>query len=193
MADNDTTDNTGQAARGGYAAGDFVGGYTGTDMGYQGDYRAGSYGTSGSYGAPALGTRPTYGSIPGMPPYENGFGNTNYYGNAGPINTPDVDDDIEAVHVWQVRSVPGPHAGRGPSGYRRSDARIMEDICDRLMMHGLLDASGINVNVNDAVVTLQGKVDTRAAKRMAGDTAESVPGVQDVHNQLRIEQNHQNK
>src|SRR5438874_678 len=30
----------------------------------------------------------------------------------------------------------GPHVGRGPRGYTRSDERIREDVCDRLCQHG---------------------------------------------------------
>ncbi len=36
-------------------------------------------------------------------------------------------------------------------------------------------------------MTLTGKVNSRRDKRMAEDTAESVMGVTDVHNQLKIE------
>jgi hypothetical protein len=38
------------------------------------------------------------------------------------------------------------------------------------------------------MVTLSGEVNTRREKRMAEDAAESVSGVQDVHNQLRVKQ-----
>ena len=38
------------------------------------------------------------------------------------------------------------YAGRGPRGYRRSDDRIGEDVCDRLTDDPALDASGIEVH-----------------------------------------------
>lgn len=79
---------------------------------------------------------------------------------------------------------PGPFAGRGPKDYRRSDERILEDVNERLTRHGQLDATPIRVSVNQGVVTLQGMVDSRRAKRMAEDTADSVSGVIDVNNQL---------
>lgn len=41
----------------------------------------------------------------------------------------------------------GPHAGRGPKGYQRSDERIREDVCDRLTEHPAIDASEIEVEV----------------------------------------------
>lgn len=82
----------------------------------------------------------------------------------------------------------GPHAGRGPQGYRRSSERIEEDVNERLTEHGYLDASAVRVSVEDSEVTLEGTVDSRRAKRLAEDIAESARGVRDVHNRLRISQ-----
>ena len=82
-------------------------------------------------------------------------------------------------------SEPGPYTGRGPKGYQRSDDRIREDVCDRLTRHGRLDATDIQIQVRNGEVTLDGIVDTREAKRMAEDVAESVDGVRDVINHLK--------
>lgn len=81
---------------------------------------------------------------------------------------------------------PGPYTGIGPKGYHRSDERIREDVCDRLTQHGQLDASDIEVDVHDSEVTLNGKVNSRKDKRLAEDLADSVPGIRDVHNNLRL-------
>jgi osmotically-inducible protein OsmY len=86
------------------------------------------------------------------------------------------------TEVWMI---PGPHAGRGPNGYTRSDDRIREDICDRLTQHGLIDASQIDVAVSNGDVTLRGRVPDRESKRRAEDVADSVFGVHDVRNELR--------
>lgn len=81
----------------------------------------------------------------------------------------------------------GPHTGRGPKGYQRSKERVLEEINDRLSWHGGLDASDISVSVDDNnEVTLEGTVKDRRAKRMAEDAIDSVRGVRDVHNRLRI-------
>jgi hypothetical protein len=80
----------------------------------------------------------------------------------------------------------GMYAGRGPRGYRRSDERILEDVNERLTDDGYVDASDIEVSVDDGVVTLTGRVASRAEKRRAEDVAESVSGVTDVSNQLRV-------
>ena len=80
----------------------------------------------------------------------------------------------------------GPHFGRGPRNYQRSDERIREDVCERLSMHGQLDASEVDIQVQNGEVTLQGSVNDRWAKRTAEDLAEGVWGVKEVHNQLRV-------
>ena len=80
----------------------------------------------------------------------------------------------------------GPFAGRGPRGYRRSDERIREDVADRLTEHGDVDASEIELDVRDGVVTLSGTVEDRRQKRLAEDAAESVSGVVDVNNRLEL-------
>ena len=81
------------------------------------------------------------------------------------------------------------HRGRGPKGYTRSDDRIREDVNDRLSDDYYLDASDIEVMVESAEVTLTGTVNTRNDKRRAEDLAESVSGVRNVENRLRIGQN----
>lgn len=81
----------------------------------------------------------------------------------------------------------GPFAGRGPKGYKRSDDRIREDINEQLTRHPDVDASDIEVQVKDGVVTLGGTVEERHCKRMAEDIAEGIYGVQDVRNEIRVQ------
>jgi hypothetical protein len=81
---------------------------------------------------------------------------------------------------------PGRYSGRGPKGYRRSDDRIREDVCERLTEHPDIDASDVEIRVVNAEVVLLGNVEDRHQKRMAEDVAESVSGVQDVRNDLKI-------
>jgi osmotically-inducible protein OsmY len=85
----------------------------------------------------------------------------------------------------QRNMMQGRHTGKGPKGYRRSDERIREDVCDALTQHGHIDASEIEIRVKDGEVTLTGTVERREEKRMAEDAVEQVPGVREVHNQLR--------
>lgn len=80
------------------------------------------------------------------------------------------------------------HRGRGPKNYTRSDERITEDINDRLSDDPFIDASDIEVVVNNGEVTLSGHVDHRSSKRRAEDLAESVSGVRNVENRIRVQQ-----
>jgi osmotically-inducible protein OsmY len=82
----------------------------------------------------------------------------------------------------------GRHTGRGPKGYQRSDDRIREDVCEILARHPDLDASEMEVRVEQGEVTLTGHVDSRWSKRQAEDAVESLSGVREVHNQLRVHQ-----
>lgn len=78
------------------------------------------------------------------------------------------------------------HRGKGPKGYQRSDARIEEDVNDRLSDDPVLDASNITVTVQGAEVTLDGFVSSRWDKRRAEDLVDEVSGVRHVQNNLRV-------
>lgn len=78
------------------------------------------------------------------------------------------------------------HAGKGPKNYTRSDAKIQDDVNERLYHDHFVDASDITVSVDDGDVTLSGTVSSRSAKRRAEDCAEAVTGVKDVSNNLKI-------
>lgn len=80
----------------------------------------------------------------------------------------------------------GAFAGRGPKGYQRSDERIREDVCEALMRSAQVDASNIEVEVKDAIVTLKGTVDQRRMKRLAEDCAERVLSVRDIRNEITL-------
>src|SRR5215216_502085 len=80
----------------------------------------------------------------------------------------------------------GQHSGRGPKGYRRSDDRIREDVNEELTRHPDIDASEIDVRVENGEVTLSGTVEERRDKRLAEDIVERIAGVTDVHNQVRV-------
>ncbi|PRX10091.1 UNVERIFIED_ORG: BON domain-containing protein [Martelella mediterranea] len=89
------------------------------------------------------------------------------------------DDDAE-------RRREADHRGKGPRGYKRSDARINEDVHDRLTDEPTLDASDITVSVDNSEVTLDGYVIGRRQKRRAEDCVDSVSGVTHVQNNLRV-------
>jgi hypothetical protein len=95
------------------------------------------------------------------------------------MNNPDYSDEEN----WPPE---GPFAGVGPRGYEPRDTDICSVVCERLAEHGRLNAADIEVSVENHEVTLSGTVDSRQSKRLAEQLAERVPGVNDVHNRLRL-------
>jgi len=79
------------------------------------------------------------------------------------------------------------HRGRGPAQYKRSDQRILEDVCDHLTDDHHVDASAITVSVEEGEVTLSGTVPNRLHKRRAEDCVERISGVGHVQNNLRTD------
>lgn len=100
------------------------------------------------------------------------------------------DDDAERRRQRDERQN---HRGKGPKNYKRSEDRIMEDVCVRLSEHPDIDATDIMVTVDGDEVTLTGTIDSKQAKRKAEDVCESVSGVSEVHNQLRIRKDESEK
>ncbi|HUR81900.1 MAG TPA: BON domain-containing protein [Thermoanaerobaculia bacterium] len=88
-------------------------------------------------------------------------------------------------HDNYTRDIPS-YRGRGPKNWRRSDERIHENVNERLTDHDDVDATDIEVTVENAEVTLTGIVTSRREKRIAEDVAWSCGGVNDVHNRLTI-------
>ncbi len=79
------------------------------------------------------------------------------------------------------------HRGRGPSGYKRSDERISEEVHDLLTDDPWVDASGIVISVSAGEVTLSGTVLEREAKHRAERIVENLAGVTHVQNNLRVQ------
>lgn len=76
--------------------------------------------------------------------------------------------------------------GRGPKNYKRRDEDIYEDVCEALWLAPVIDASQMEVSVADGVVTLTGEVITRSARRVTENIVDTITGVRDVINDLRI-------
>lgn len=92
--------------------------------------------------------------------------------------------------VWHsgYRGAQSSGQGRAPKGYTRSDDRIKEDICERLMSHPYADASDVSIEVNGGIVTLEGSVKARHIKHEIENVAESCMGVKDIENHIRVAQ-----
>jgi hypothetical protein len=144
------------------------GGHAAPDEGdrYQGD-TSGGYGTGGA----AIDYHDVMGS--------GGYGARDYAGAY-----PDLDPDRVFARI--DRGEAQSQRGRGPKGYQRSDARILEDVSERLMEDSHVDATDVEVTVHEREVTLAGRVASRDERRRAEAIADAVSGVVHVQNNLRV-------
>ena len=78
------------------------------------------------------------------------------------------------------------HRGRGPKGWSRDDRRIYEDVCERLLHDRLIDARGIEVEVENGVVMLRGEARAAADPALAERLARETPGVTGVEVDLVV-------
>jgi osmotically-inducible protein OsmY len=123
----------------------------------------------------------SYGTVGGTP-YKGGVftsasygGGAEYYSVTGMYENP-------LLETWRKKS----HKGKGPKGYKRADDRIHDEVCERLTHHPLVDATLMNVQVEDGEVTLTGEVLDRRMKHLAEDIVDEVSGVKEIHNRLRV-------
>lgn len=160
--------------QGEYGRGGYGGGYQGgsEQQQWRGGYEEGSTGQGG------YGQRFGQGSQGyGQGSYGQGSYSQGSYGQGPGFG--------EGVRYSSV--IVGRFYGRGPKGYRRSDDRIREDVSEELFRHPDIDASEIEIQVQNGEVTLTGKVENRHQKRLAEDLTERCSGVADVHNQLKVD------
>ena len=70
--------------------------------------------------------------------------------------------------------------------YPRTDARIRDDVAERLYRSAHVDPGEVSVEVSDGVVTLEGSASSRRMKHDIEDLAADTPGVKDVENRIRV-------
>ena len=69
---------------------------------------------------------------------------------------------------------------------RRPDAQLAQELQEILTKDPELDSSEIEVEVEGGAVTLRGVVDSSDARLLAEELVESVTGVREVHNNLKV-------
>jgi osmotically-inducible protein OsmY len=70
---------------------------------------------------------------------------------------------------------------------KREDFRILDDILFDISSDEALWRQGIDVKVNDGVVTLSGKVDSSYDKEHAAAVASRIRGVKDINNEITVD------
>jgi hypothetical protein len=147
--------------------------YGGGYGGYAGPSSGSGYGGAGrgNFERGAIGR--TYGTY-GMGSEYGDYGEGERYGSTNRIG-----------RNWSSQRR-GNFSGRGPKGWRRSDDRIREEVNEALARNPDIDASEIEVVVQNSVVTLRGVVEDRGEKRLAEDIVEDIFGIDDVNNELKV-------
>jgi len=165
--------------RGYYSRGEARGNWNQSDYEGQSDYRNrnSNWGRSSGMGPS---TYPNYGNLD-QADMNEGLG---YARRSGHQDNESSGNRFPSEGNW--RSDVNSHKGKGPKGYTRSDERIEENINDALTDDDQLDASEIEVRVQNGEVTLTGVVGEKDSKRRAEELAESVSGVTNVENRIRV-------
>jgi hypothetical protein len=127
--------------------------------------------------------------------YEAGYG-TGGYEREGRFDAPPPRRARRVRHPWEEEELHAypwypnyydrPRYGEmhGPKGWTRSDDRIRDEICERIVRCGI-DARDVELEVKAGEVTFTGTVARRDLKRWIEDIADRVIGVRDVHNRIR--------
>jgi hypothetical protein len=95
--------------------------------------------------------------------------------------TPEDERDV----ARDREEAPVSYRGRGPRCYTRSDERLLETVCEQLTDDPRIDASDIEVEVKQQVVTLRGSVPDRRTKYAVEELVANA-GALDIENQLRV-------
>jgi len=101
-------------------------------------------------------------------------------------HSPNTPARLTAAETAAVQRLRGSYRGIGPRGYRRSDERTYEDICDRLTENPFINASDIEVLVRDGEAVLNGSVDSAISAYQVESIARETAGVQAVRNNLAV-------
>ena len=80
----------------------------------------------------------------------------------------------------------GRHRGRGPKSWSRDDQQIYVEVCERLLHDRLIDARGIEVDVDNGVVILRGEARAAADPLLAERLVRETPGVKGVQLDLQV-------
>lgn len=135
------------------------------------DVRPGHFQHGGGIGSLYSG-HPTTSQI-SMPTYQDEYGmNRN-------------DEPLEWSHDPRSEAAHEKHYGKGPRAWLTPE-RIKERVSEALYFSPEVDASDIDIEIEEGCVVLRGIVDDRKQKKAAERRIENIPGVDDVRNELRI-------
>ncbi len=114
----------------------------------------------------------------GEPPIEM----SEFHSTAAPYSNLSGDTRLEDNY----EAFEGVYEGTEPPTSKRTDQRIFDEICALLGEEPLIDATDINVEIEEGTVRLSGTVPTSEMRARAEDTIEGVLGVLDIENRLGV-------
>jgi osmotically-inducible protein OsmY len=120
----------------------------------------------------------SYGTVGGTP-YQGGVFSSATYGGGAEFYS------VTGMYENPLLQKKTPHLSKTGKPYSAVDQRIHDEVCQRLNQHPLIDATLIDVRVDDGDVSLSGEVLDTRMKEMAEDITEEVFGVKEIHNNLR--------
>lgn len=82
------------------------------------------------------------------------------------------------------------HRGRGPKHWSRDDQQLYVEVCERLLQDRLIDARGIEVEVEDGVVHLRGQAAGSSDPALISRLVRETPGVKGLDMNLTVGQRH---
>jgi hypothetical protein len=169
-------------------------------QGYGGQGAYARYGSQSDYGAPGGygGDRIYRQSGPQFPPTGGSarYGNQVSYGQGvyGGYGQGDMGTGTgqggQSWGNWGQSGVMGRSQHRGPKGYQRSDERLKEEICERLIARWDIDSSEVSVDVQNGKVMLEGTVPDRRMRHEIENLVDDCYGVLDIENQVRVQRSY---
>lgn len=91
----------------------------------------------------------------------------------------------EAVLEQQFNVQPD-FSGIGPKGYKRTDERLQDEVCDLLAKDRNIDASNLFVAVENGIVKLAGTVPKREDRYLVERAVDGIWGIVDIENGIKV-------
>lgn len=118
---------------------------------------------------------PAFGRLPSHITYQDEYG----------MNREEEVEEVDWTHDPRSESAREKHFGKGPKGWE-PDAGLKQKASIALYLNPFVDASEIEVSVENRCVFLTGTVHNRIQKKSAEYCIDDIPGVEDVINKLVI-------
>lgn len=105
---------------------------------------------------------------------------------SGDAATESATESGQRSSVLRALRRPGTFSGRLPKGYRPTDERIQELVCERVTEDPAIDASDVSVVVECAIVKASGTVATQSMKQALIRAMSGVHGVIGIVDTVRV-------